>query len=126
VTAGELLERARRVAGRAHAPFSGIRVGAVAEDRDGGLHEGVNVESASYGLTLCAERAALARAVAEGHDRVVRVAVARADGVPIVPCGACRQVLSELGDDAVVVHDGPAGPLERPLHELLPDPFRSP
>jgi len=123
MTAGELLERAARVAARAHAPFSGIRVGAVVEDRAGGLHEGVNVESASYGLSLCAERAALARAVAEGQDRVARIAVARADGVPIVPCGACRQLLSELGDDALVVYEGPDGPVERPMRELLPDPF---
>jgi cytidine deaminase len=123
MTAAELLERARAVAGRAHAPYSGIRVGAVAEDAGGGLHEGVNVESASYGLTLCAERAAMARAVAEGAGRVVRVAVARADGVPIAPCGACRQVIAELGSDAIVVHEGAGGPVERPLHELLPDPF---
>jgi cytidine deaminase len=95
----------------------------VAEDAGGGLHEGVNVESASYGLTLCAERAAMARAVAEGAGRVVRVAVARADGVPIAPCGACRQVIAELGSDAIVVHEGAGGPVERPLHELLPDPF---
>jgi cytidine deaminase len=124
MTPAELLERARRVADRAYAPFSGIRVGAVAEDPDGGLHDGVNVESVSYGLTLCAERAAMARAVAEGHDRIVRIAVARADGVPIAPCGACRQVLSELGSDLLVVYEGPGGPVERPLHELLPDPFR--
>lgn len=126
MTAAELLDEARRIAPRAHAPFSHIRVGAVVEGPDGALYRGVNVESVSYGLTLCAERAAVARAVAEGGQRIVRVAVARADGVPVVPCGACRQVLAEFGADLTVVHDGVGGPVERSLRELFPDPFALP
>jgi cytidine deaminase len=121
--AGELLARARRVAARAHAPYSGVAVGAVAVGASGGLHDGVNLESASYGLTVCAERAALARAIAEGDGPIARIAIARADGEPIVPCGGCRQVLCEAGADVVVVLEGPRGPIERPLGELLPDPF---
>lgn len=117
-----LLERARAVAARAHAPHSGLRVGAVAEGARGGLHDGVNVESSSYGVSLCAERAALARAVTEG-DRPVRVAVARADGAPIAPCGACRQALAEFGLGLRVVYMTPAGAAERPVGELLPDVF---
>ena len=123
MSAGELLAAAGRVAANAHAPHSGIRVGAVVECADGSTFPGVNVESASYGLTLCAERSALARAVTDGAERPVRVAVARADGVPILPCGACRQVLWEAGPGMIVVHAGPDGPRERPLRELLPDPF---
>jgi cytidine deaminase len=126
LSAAELLERAREVAARAHAPYSAIRVGAVLEGAGGALHPGVNVESASYGLTLCAERAALARAVADGDPRPARLAVARADGEPIVPCGACRQVLLELAPDLVLVEPGPGGPRERPLRELLPEPFLLP
>jgi cytidine deaminase len=123
LSAAELLERAREAAGRAHAPHSGIRVGAVLEAADGALVHGVNVESASYGLTLCAERAALARAVADGAGPLARLAVARADGEPIVPCGACRQVLVELAPGLVLVQEGAGGPRERPLAELLPEPF---
>jgi cytidine deaminase len=123
VSAGELLAWAREVAGRAHAPYSGIRVGAVAEGAGGGLFPGVNVESSSYGLTLCAERAAVARAVADGERAITRLAVARADGVPIVPCGACRQVIAEAGSNAVVIYEGGRGPVERHVRELLPDPF---
>ena len=121
-----LLARAREVAARAHAPYSGVRVGAVAVGASGGLHDGVNVESASYGLTLCAERAAVARLLADGDEPVLRIAVARGDGEPIVPCGACRQVLAEAGSDVVVVLEGPHGPIERPISELLPDPFLLP
>ena len=117
-----LLERARAVAARAHAPHSGLRVGAVAEGARGGLHDGVNVESSSYGVSLCAERAALARAVTE-DDRPVRVAVARADGAPIAPCGACRQALAEFGLGLRVVYLTPSGPAERTVGELLPDAF---
>ena len=122
----QLLARAREVAGNAHAIFSGIKVGAVAIGASGGLHDGVNVESSSYGLTLCAERAAAARAVADGDGPISRIAVARSDGEPIVPCGGCRQILAEAGTDVVVVLEGPRGPIERPLSELLPDPFLLP
>jgi cytidine deaminase len=122
----QLLARARAVAAGARAPYSGIKVGAVAVGASGGLHEGVNVESASYGLTLCAEQAAAARAVTDGDGPITRIAVARADGEPIVPCGACRQVLAEAGTNVVVLLEGPHGPVERPLLELLPDPFLLP
>ncbi|WP_217915628.1 cytidine deaminase [Miltoncostaea marina] len=123
MSAADLLASAREAAGRAHAPYSGVQVGAVVECADGSRFIGVNVESASYGLTVCAERAALARMVADGGAAPVRVAVARADGAPILPCGACRQVLAELAPGASLVHAGPAGPRERPLAELLPEPF---
>jgi cytidine deaminase len=122
----QLLARAREVATRARATHSGIKIGAVAVGASGGLHDGVNVESASYGLTLCAEQAAAARAVADGDVPITRIALVRADGEPIVPCGACRQVLAEAGTNVVVLLEGPDGPLERPLLELLPDPFLLP
>jgi cytidine deaminase len=123
MSAADLLAAAARVAGNAHAPYSGVRVGAVLEYPDGRTFPGVNVESGSYGLSLCAERSALARAVTDGAEGPVRVAVARADGVPILPCGACRQVLIEAAPALIVVHAGPEGPRERPLGELLPHPF---
>jgi len=122
----QLLARARDIAGRAHAPYSGIKVGAVAVGLSGTTHEGVSVESAASGMTLCAEQAAVARAIADGDGPIVRVAVARHDGEPIAPCGGCRQVLTEAGTDVVVVLQGPRGPVERALRELLPDPFLLP
>ena len=122
----QLLARAREIAGRAHAPYSGIKVGAVAVGLSGSTDEGVTVESAAPGMSLCAERAAVARAIADGDGPIVRIAVARHDGEPIAPCGGCRQVLAEAGADVVVVLQGPHGPVERPLRELLPDPFLLP
>lgn len=124
-----LYDAARAVAARAHAPHSGLRVGAAlagAHPR-GAVHLGVNVESASYRLTTCAEQAALARAVAEGEKvgigALTAIAVARADDAPIVPCGACRQMLADLAPGIVVVHRDADGLRERPLTELLPEPF---
>ena len=126
LTAHALYEAARAAAERAHAPYSGLRVGAAIEAASGAVYPGVNVENASYRLTTCAEQAALARAVAEGERVFTRIAVARADGAPILPCGACRQTLAEFGGDIVVVTAGEGGVVERPLADLLPDPFELP
>jgi cytidine deaminase len=98
-------------------------VGAVIEDPDGARHPGANVEFASYGLALCAERAALARAVFAGGRTFARIAVARADGEPIAPCGACRQALADFGLDLAVVYLAPEGLVERRLADLLPAAF---
>jgi cytidine deaminase len=122
----ELYAAARAAAGRAHAPYSGLRVGAALEAASGAIHPGVNVENASYRLATCAEQAALARAVTDGERAFTRIAVARADGAPIVPCGACRQTLAELAPGILVVLDEGAGVVERPLSDLLPDPFTLP
>jgi cytidine deaminase len=126
VSAGELYREALAAAARAHAPYSGLRVGAVLEEESGARHAGVNVEVASYRLTTCAEQGALARAVADGARRFRRIAVARSDGLPIVPCGGCRQALAEFAPDLTVVHATAAGVVERPLSALLPDPFELP
>ncbi len=124
LTPDQLVARARRAAARARAPYSGIHVGAVVEDATGELHVGVNVESSSYGLTICAERAALARAVADAAGDVVALGVARADGVPISPCGACRQVLVDVAPDAWVAFVADDGATRvRAAADLLPDPF---
>ena len=120
----ELLARAREVQSRAHAPYSGFRVGAVLETPDGVLHSGCNVENASLGLTLCAERGALAAAIAAG-DRTFRRLVLVTDGDEAVPpCGACREALAEFCSDLPIV--GVAGESRKKwtLDELLPQPFR--
>jgi cytidine deaminase len=109
---------------RAHAPFSGFQVGAALEEADGRIFTGCNVESASYGLTMCAERVAAFRAVAEGGRRFVRIAVAAGSETLTPPCGACRQVLWELCGDVEIVLVNPAGKTETMrLSALLPRPF---
>ena len=114
----ELYERAVAVADRAYAPYSEYLVGAAVRARDGRVLEGVNVENAAYPLGVCAERSALARAVAEGS----RPGDVEAVAVNASPCGGCRQWLLEFGVDHVVfAHEGEV--VVRAPRELLPDSF---
>lgn len=99
----ELLKRARLALANAHAPYSNFEVGAAVRDEWGRIHVGVNVENVSYGLTICAERAAIFAAVASGARRVTAVAVTARRLHPISPCGACRQVILEFADAATPV-----------------------
>ena len=121
-----LLRAARAVRRRAHAPYSGFRVGAAILDDDGRIHVGCNVENASYGLTVCAERNAVAAAVAAGARKIRAVAVVTAATPPATPCGACRQVLAELGRPETAVYlVGPTGArvATHDLGALLPEAF---
>lgn len=120
-----LLEAAREVLAKAYAPYSRLRVGAALLTEQGNLFSGANVENASYGLTLCAERAAVAAAVtAEGPGmKILALAVISDSSGACPPCGACRQVLQEFGDEAVVIFYGPEGLVQRPLAELMPERF---
>jgi cytidine deaminase len=121
-----LLERARAVRDRAYAPYSAFKVGAVLEAEDGSLHVGCNVENASYPLAVCAERNAVAAAVAAGRLRFRTLAVCSSGTEPVAPCGGCRQVLAEFGIDLRVISEGEGGGRrEWMLAELLPDPFSS-
>jgi cytidine deaminase len=121
-----LLSVAREAAGRAYAPYSNFRVGAALLFDDDYVAAGCNVENVSYGLTSCAERNALFRAVSErgaGH-RIVAIAVTNLNEAASPPCGACRQVMSEfVTPDAVVMFPGDAGIEIRPFAELLPFSF---
>jgi cytidine deaminase len=120
----EVLARARAVQERAYAPYSSFKVGAVLEAKDGTLYSGCNVENASLGLTICAERSALAAAVAGGHRDFKRL-VLRTDGTEAVPpCGACRAVLSEFTPDLPVLAETETARKEWSLADLLPLPFR--
>ena len=123
-----LLQAAREVLGKAYAPYSRFRVGAALLTEQGNLFAGANVENASYGLTLCAERAAVAAAVAaEGPDLKIRALAVVCDAPGACPpCGACRQVIQEFGEEAVVIYYGPEGLVQRPLGELLPEVFLLP
>ncbi len=119
-----LLAEARALLPRARAPHSRFRVAAVLEDAAGARHPGVNVESASLGLSMCAERSALFGAVARGHAPFRRIAIVAESQRPVPPCGACRQVLLEHAPDLVVVLERADGsPEEIPLRDLLPRPF---
>ncbi|MCL4473105.1 MAG: cytidine deaminase [Actinobacteria bacterium] len=121
-----LLEQARWAARNAYAPSSGFRVGAVIVSAGGRMFTGANVENASYGLSICAERVALFKAVSEGERDFTELAVvAEADGgeADAPPCGACRQALSEFSPALKVTYRSQGGYVTRPLTELLPDAF---
>lgn len=129
MTREELLAVARKVAQRAHCPYSHFHVGA-AVVADGKVYVGVNVENSSYGLTLCAERAALAAAISGGADQITHVAVACIDASPDAPlndrspCGACRQWLADLAPKAMIYIDGASQDFS--IADLLPYAFELP
>jgi cytidine deaminase len=119
-----LLEAALAARENAHAPYSHFRVGAALEDTAGRLHTGCNIENASYGLTLCAERVAVFKAISEGVRAFRRLAVAADTDKLAPPCGACRQVLWELCGDIEVLLVNPRGRTESyRLKDLFPRPF---
>jgi cytidine deaminase len=118
------MEAAREAASLAYAPYSGFRVGAAIVTEDGKIHAGCNVENASYGLAICAERNAAARMISASlEDREIKlVAVVSPDASPCFPCGACRQVLREFGCKEVVVEET-SGLRRYPFEEILPHSF---
>lgn len=122
--ADALVAAARRARARAHAPFSRFKVGAALETVTGAIVTGCNIENATYGLTLCAERVAMFKALSEGHRRFRRMAVIGSGPALTPPCGACRQILWEFGGDLEVILVNLRGDEERwRLRELLPRPF---
>lgn len=111
----ELLSLAEEARARAYAPYSGYRVGAAVLCADGRVYTGANIENASYGACLCAERAALACAVSDGNREIIRLAVAASGAGTCTPCGICRQVIVELAPESRVI----CGRREKP--ENAPD-----
>ena len=122
-TAEMLLEAARAARESAYAPYSCFRVGAALLFKGGEVVAGCNVENSSYGLSVCAERSAMAAAVSRGLILPEAVAVVGKSGVPCPPCGACRQFLSEFNADMYVVMEDGCGFVCRTLSELLPMRF---
>ena len=121
-----LLKAARETMARAYAPYSKFLVGAAILTELGEIFTGCNVENASYGLTMCAERTAIFSAVAHCGAENVRlraVSVTTPEDVAFSPCGACRQVIWEFGSDAVVLFRAQEGWKEAPIRNLLPEGF---
>lgn len=124
-TLAAMKQRAAEAARHAYAPYSRFAVGAAVLCDGGRIHTGANVENASFGLSICAERNAIFRAVADGARRIEAIVVYTPTAGATPPCGACRQVLAEFGADALVVccSDDAAAERRYRLAELLPEAF---
>ena len=119
-----LVAAARAAREHAVADFSGFKVGAALETADGAVVTGCNVENASYGLTICAERVAIFKALSEGHRQFTRIAVVADTDSPTPPCGACRQIIWEFcGDVEVILANLTAVTASLQMKDLLPLPF---
>jgi cytidine deaminase len=121
----ELVKAAHTARGRAYAPYSHYAVGAAVRGDNGKLYLGANVENASYGLALCAERNAIAQAILDGAKRIVAAAVVTSTSPPAAPCGMCRQTFAEFADDLPIALVNDAGErVDTSLAALLPRAFR--
>jgi homotetrameric cytidine deaminase len=120
-----LIEKARECLSNAYAPYSGFPVGAAVVDNYGRIFSGANVENASYGLTICAERVAIFSAIAAGATRIKAIAVTAEKLKPVTPCGACRQIMAEFCEAGtpVFLEAGRGEILQRSVGELLPEAF---
>jgi cytidine deaminase len=124
LSASELVAAAREARRHAHARFSNFKVGAGLETADGSVVTGCNVENATYGLTICAERVAMFKAISDGHRKFTRIAIVADTDSPTPPCGACRQILWEFGGDLEVILANTKKETGRwQLKDLLPLPF---
>lgn len=119
----EIVKVAAACRDRAYAPYSGFKVGAAVENSGGAVFGGCNVENLSYGLSICAERAAIFAAIAAGSAELVALAVVTDVPVPATPCGACRQVAAEFGIKKVILCNLKGDKREVSLADLLPDAF---
>ena len=119
----KLIEMAKKARDNAYAPYSNFKVGAALLTEDGEIFTGANVENASYGLSICAERVAVFKAVSEGKRKFKAIAVVADTEKPTPPCGACRQVLAEFGDIEVIMANLKGDVKVMKLSELLPEAF---
>lgn len=120
----KLIEAATKVQANAYAPYSNFRVGAALLLEDGSIEVGCNVENASYGLSICAERVAVTSMIAKGKSKILAVAVVSSPQDPAAPCGACRQFLSEFNGEMPVIMASNGGAVKTmSLAELLPLQF---
>jgi len=117
-----LLEEAKAASQTAYAPYSGFPVGAAVLMDDESVYLGANVENASYGLTICAERVAICNAVTKGSKKIVAIAIF-AKNADVTPCGACRQFIAEFGQDAEIIYSRGQEVVAMSIRDLLPDSF---
>jgi cytidine deaminase len=122
----QLVLAANQVRANAYAPYSQYKVGAAVRGDNGRVYSGANVENASYGLCICAERSAVAQAISDGAKKIAGVAVVTSTSPPAAPCGMCRQTLAEFAPDSVelVLVNDKGERLETTLGQLLPRAFR--
>jgi len=119
-----LLKEAEKVRLKAYVPYSKFKVGAAVLSREGKIFSGCNIENASFGLTICAERVALFKAVSEGYNRFMAMAIICDSADPCFPCGACRQIINEFGNDITIICSNLEGKtVTKKISELLPDAF---
>jgi cytidine deaminase len=118
-----LAAAAKMVSAHAYVRYSGFRVGAAALTSHGTIARGCNVENASYGLTVCAERNAIFRAIGDGATEIVALALYTPTNAPVTPCGACRQVIAEFGKPRVRAYCDGADFVEYTMNDLLPNSF---
>ena len=120
----ELCKIAEEIQKNAYAPYSDFRVGAALLCGDGTVYTGVNIENASYGATICAERCAIFKAVSDGKKDFVKIAITSSSGDFTLPCGICRQVMSEFMEDGSVIVTNGKEIKSYKVTELLPESFK--
>ncbi len=121
-----LLDKAKEVSKNSYSPYSRFAVGACVVGASGNIYEGCNFENSSYGLTICAERNAIGSAIAAGEKEITAVAIYSPNSKDCLPCGACRQVISDFSskEGIDIITEGENGPIVRNFNELLPERFR--
>jgi len=120
----ELFERAKLASRSAYSPYSGFKVGAALLTKSGNIYTGCNVENASYGGTICAERVAVCKAVSEGEKDFIATAIYVQSKTLFPPCGMCRQFMAEFSDNMIVVYGNDDSVCQASIKELLPDSFK--
>lgn len=124
-TINRLLAEARKAKKYSYAPYSSFHVGASVLSKDGKIFRGSNIENASYGLTICAERAAIFNALSSGVKDILAIAISCDDEKLCTPCGACRQVIYEFSENCLIVMDRKGGYMLKNIKELLPLGFKN-
>ena len=119
-----LINKAKEAREQAYAPYSNFMVGAVVVGESGKIYTGCNIENSSFGLTICAERVALFKALSEGERKVQMLVLVTDTKTPVQPCGACRQVLSEFNPEMLIVSNNLKGQREeKKLSDIFPEAF---
>lgn len=121
----ELIERAKKALQNSYSPYSKFKVGAAALTQSGNVYTGCNIENSSYGASICAERVAISKAVSNGENNIVKIAIVSSSGLKTPPCGICRQFMSEFMDSkAIVITEQYGDIFTETIAEILPNAFK--